>query len=49
VQAMAEALWHYFIDAPRARSHGEAARRHALASFSLQAMLPRYQHLFCSR
>lgn len=47
--AMAAALWRYFSDAAVARAHGHAARRHALAAFSLQAMLPRYQQLFCSR
>lgn len=47
--AMADALWRYFSDAPIARVHGQAARRHALATFSLQAMLPRYEQLFCPR
>lgn len=49
VSAMAQALWRYFSDAPRARAHGQAARRHAVAAFSLQAMLPRYQQLFSPR
>jgi sugar transferase (PEP-CTERM/EpsH1 system associated) len=47
--AMAEALWRYFSDAPLSRFHGQAARRQAVATFSLQAMLPRYQQLFSSR
>lgn len=47
--AMADALWRYFSDAAVARVHGQAARRHALATFSLQAMLPRYEQLFCPR
>jgi glycosyltransferase involved in cell wall biosynthesis len=47
--AMAEALWRYFSDVSLARVHGQAARRHAVATFSLQAMLPRYQQLFTSR
>ncbi|MDP2263630.1 MAG: TIGR03088 family PEP-CTERM/XrtA system glycosyltransferase [Hydrogenophaga sp.] len=47
--AMADALWRYFSDSPVARVHGQAARRHALATFSLQAMLPRYEQLFSPR
>jgi sugar transferase (PEP-CTERM/EpsH1 system associated) len=44
--ALAAAMRAYAAEPARARAHGEQARRHAVASFGIEAMVGRYQSLY---